>query len=677
MKQKQKSTYMLFTRNFIILLIASLVSSVATAQNQPSFNPGQDPAPSGKTWEKVENMSDEFNDNSFNTQKWDDLFLPYWKGRAPGLFTRDAVTEANGNLRITVDFLSQQEINQNPGFKYQGGIVVSKNKLTGNDKYGYYECSFKGNKTFMSTTFWLINQRFLESGCDKRVIELDVTETVGIVTPNAPNWATGFDIKMNSNTHSRDVPAGCNFPSGSIGNKANLGEKSWEGYHTYGVWWKSPTELLFYLDGQFQYQITPAAPFDIDMYLRMVVETYDWNPEGPGTNPNTGLRYDGVNDNFNNRTSYYDWVRTWKLVDCNNNCGGTAGVDCNSLPTSLTTSSSITVPVDYTADQQRDVVVELWNSGWLGEGRVTVGAGSGTANVTINLNNAPAAGSNYQLKASIRPVGTNWTQNINACTKSGVSLTNAGGPPDVDCNSLPNSLTSATSIPVTVSYTADQQRDVVIELWNSGWLGQGTTTVNAGTGTATVTINLNSVPASGNYQLKASIRPVGAGWQQNLDACTKSNVNVNNGAGPPDVDCSSLPNSITSSTSIPVSVSYTSDQQRDIVIELWNGGWLGQGTTTVNAGSGTATVTVNLNSAPAAGGNYQLKASIRPVGAGWQQNIDACTKSGVNVSSSNRQGINSEPSVRLFPNPVNRNASFSIELGNVEGVSEVSIFDQM
>ncbi|MEL6651938.1 MAG: T9SS type A sorting domain-containing protein, partial [Bacteroidota bacterium] len=53
------------------------------------------------------------------------------------------------------------------------------------------------------------------------------------------------------------------------------------------------------------------------------------------------------------------------------------------------------------------------------------------------------------------------------------------------------------------------------------------------------------------------------------------------------------------------------------------------------------------------------------------------TKSGVNVSSSNRQGINSEPSVRLFPNPVNRNAAFSIELGNVEGVSEVSIFDQM
>ena len=302
------------TRILIPMIYLQLIYSGIYSQDQPTFNPGQDLKPIDKKWVKVENMSDEFNDVSFDTLKWGNIY-PYWKGRAPGLFTRDAITEADGNLKITVDFLTEQEINNNPGFKYKGGIVVSKNKLTGNDKYGYYECRVKANKTFMSTTFWLINQSYEESGCDKRVIELDVLETVGTVSPKAGEWATGFDRKMNSNTHSRKVPTDCDFPSGSVGLKANLEEQSYQNYHIYGVWWKSPMEILFYLDGQFQYQITPKAPFDIDMYLRMVVETYNWNPEAPEKNPNTGLRYDGMDDNQENRTSYYDWVRTWKLED--------------------------------------------------------------------------------------------------------------------------------------------------------------------------------------------------------------------------------------------------------------------------------------------------------------------------------------------------------------------------
>ncbi len=298
--------------NLVILLSLMMVTSISFGQNQPTFNAGEDPKPPGKKWEKIEILSDEFSGSSLNTNKWAVNF-PFWKGRAPGLFTTDAVSLVGGEMRITVDFLTQAEKNANPGFEYQGGLVRSVQDT----KYGYYECRVKGNKTFMSTTFWLINQRNELNGCDKRVTELDITETVGIVTPNAPGWVTGFDEKMNSNTHSRDIPSGCNFPSGSKGNKADLGEKSWQGYHTYGVWWKSATEVLFYLDGQFVGQVAPAADFDIDMYLRFVVESYDWNPDNGNTNPATGLRWDGVNDNFVNRTSYYDWVRSWRLVDDN------------------------------------------------------------------------------------------------------------------------------------------------------------------------------------------------------------------------------------------------------------------------------------------------------------------------------------------------------------------------
>ena len=46
--------------------------------------------------------------------------------------------------------------------------------------------------------------------------------------------------------------------------------------------------------------------YDLPMYLRLVTETYDWNPV-----PADG----GLTGSFEERTTKYDWVRTWKLID--------------------------------------------------------------------------------------------------------------------------------------------------------------------------------------------------------------------------------------------------------------------------------------------------------------------------------------------------------------------------
>ncbi len=97
-------------------------------------------------------------------------------------------------------------------------------------------------------------------------------------------------------------------------------------------------------------------------------------------------------------------------------------VSCGLLPESVESSTSYVLSVPYTATQSRDVVVEFWDSGWLSTGKATVDAGTGTAAVTVNLNNAPTEGSGYLWKANIRPVGTTWTSNIDACNKSGVSV---------------------------------------------------------------------------------------------------------------------------------------------------------------------------------------------------------------------------------------------------------------
>ncbi|MEO1450765.1 MAG: family 16 glycosylhydrolase, partial [Bacteroidota bacterium] len=407
----------------LILCMSVLVSTGALAQSQPTFSPGQDPKPAGKKWEKIDNMSDEFNGSSLNTSKWDNQD-PQWKGRAPALFSVNAVSVGGGDLKIEADDnLTQQEKNQNPGFTHQGGLVRSINKAT----YGYYETRMKANKTCLSSTFWLFNKRNEFTGCDERTTELDVTENVGINAYRddpSKNWINQIITTINSNTHSRGVVGnpGCGIPVGQNGDKSPIGEEAWRDYHVYGVWWKNATELIFFLDGNEVHRITPPADFDLGMYLRMVVESYDWNKPRAG--------WDGMNESLANRTTYYDWTRSWRLVDDPNGGGGTADVNCNSLPNSVATGTTITASVDYTADQQRDVVIELWNTttnSWLAEGRTTVNAGSGTASVNISVSPAPATGSNYQFKASIRPVGGNWTTNLDACNKSGISLTSGGG----------------------------------------------------------------------------------------------------------------------------------------------------------------------------------------------------------------------------------------------------------
>ncbi len=101
-------------------------------------------------------------------------------------------------------------------------------------------------------------------------------------------------------------------------------------------------------------------------------------------------------------------------------------LECTLLPMSMEPQSSYTVNLPYTATQNRDIVVEFWNnSTWIANGTATVGPGSGTASVAINLNNPPATGSDYLWKVNIRPVGAPWTENIDGCKVTGVSVSSS------------------------------------------------------------------------------------------------------------------------------------------------------------------------------------------------------------------------------------------------------------
>jgi len=267
---------------------------------------GEDPAPQGKKWVKIENMSDEFNDDVFDDEKWHrdtatDGFG--WIGRPPGLFEAENVSVSDGNLNVTtVKFDSPKTVN-NLEFTHGGAIVRSKN--TGNHGM-YYECRMKANKTIMSSTFWLSMKQNCNEG-PVRKLELDIQECVGRVHDGTPEWAKNYTNIFHSNTfrHNRECDTGANETQ-QISGKIDLTEKNHERYFVYGCWWKSPTEILFYLDGKYAYSITPPTDFDIDGYITMAIETYDWNPvDSSGSIFETG--------SFDDLTTKYDWVRTWKL----------------------------------------------------------------------------------------------------------------------------------------------------------------------------------------------------------------------------------------------------------------------------------------------------------------------------------------------------------------------------
>jgi len=213
------------------------------------------------------------------------------------------------------------------------------------------------------------------------------------------------------------------------------------------------------------------------------------------------------------------------------------------MPSSFVSGSTINVPVVYAANQTRDIVVELWQNGnYLGQERHVVSAGSGTENVPLSLTPTPV-GSNFLIKANLRPTDAQWEQNINGCNKLNVVIQPEPVEPPVEppvdpsaeyasCSSMPTTLQSASTISIPVEYAASEPRDVVVELWQNGaYLTQNRVTVAAGSGTANVPVTLSPAPSGSNFLIKGDIRPIGTPWQQSIDGCGQSNVVIQSSGG--------------------------------------------------------------------------------------------------------------------------------------------------
>jgi len=274
------------------------------SENEPYKLSGGVDTPTGKKWSKVEDLSDEFNGTSFDDEKWhrnpaSDGFG--WYGRPPALFESKNVSVSDGNMNVTVEEMASPKNVSGNNYTHGGSIVRSK--MTAKPGM-YYECRMQANKTVMSSTFWIAFKQNCSSG-PVRKLELDIQECVGRFSGSA-DWAVDYANAFASNTwrHARpcDVSVSVQRPGKTV-----LTEKNNSRFFVYACWWKSPTEMLFYLDGVYTHSITPATDFDIEGHITMAIETYDWNPIDAENIFSTG----SVDD----RSTKYDWIRTWELED--------------------------------------------------------------------------------------------------------------------------------------------------------------------------------------------------------------------------------------------------------------------------------------------------------------------------------------------------------------------------
>ncbi len=291
------------------LLIMSCAGTPATtaadpnAPAAPTFTEKSAPVTEGN-WELLEHLSDEFNVDGLDTFKWcPDPAAPGWgwMGRHPGLFQPKNVTVKDGSLQIAAGIFDEPEVVERNGrsteYKYFGGIVRS----TAPTKVGrYYECRMKMNKSEIGGGFWLMVRDEVEG----KKHEIDVIECVGHTSELTADWGKDWDHIMHSNAIHRVTKA--NPVESRDEDFVLLDTKNHEDFHVYGAWWKSPKEILFYLDGEYVYTLVPPVDFDLASYVQMSIEYYDWNPIPEDGGVLATLSGDDL-------ISYFDWVRVWEL----------------------------------------------------------------------------------------------------------------------------------------------------------------------------------------------------------------------------------------------------------------------------------------------------------------------------------------------------------------------------
>ncbi len=298
-------------------------------------------AGTGKKWEFQEDISDDFEyefagENSlseFGSGKWTNFYHNTWTGPGPTIWRHENVTVSDGNLRV----LTTREDGETKSYGGSNGTLTDKATRLGcvtSTKRVIYpvfvEARVKVANAFFASDIWMLSPDDTQ--------EIDILETYG--AQNSRNEQQWFSERFHISHHV--------FIREPFLDYQPKDESTWQKIDGYpytssdwvriGVYWKSPTDLEYYLNGDLikvmdnldnvgskdgidplGYTSASAPPNTSDrtglskeMDIIINTEVQNWNAEA-GRMPTD----EEIANSPEDHTLKVDWIRIFKLVDEN------------------------------------------------------------------------------------------------------------------------------------------------------------------------------------------------------------------------------------------------------------------------------------------------------------------------------------------------------------------------
>ncbi|MFC2098862.1 hypothetical protein ACFLSP_03850 [Bacteroidota bacterium] len=385
------------------------------------FSQAQPPEPpAGKVWILNSDMSDEFDADSPG-EKW----MVYDKANS---WNRTAafdkrVPEAqrvieggkeNYILAMNPMWYEPEDVftRRNRTYYFAGGGMATNAMQT----YGYFEIRIKPSDFPMGSGVFMNSREYTDGPCGvKYKTELDIIENMGYTGPGAGS----FNNSMHVNTHVKPTDENCNgLPYLSTG--GGLGKPLDEPleFNVVGAWWKNKDSVDYYLNGEYFQTIEFIKDFYIPMPVILTMETYSWgSDENNATNPKPEEYM--FRDDFRpreKRAVYYDWVRSWKLVDIDTEKYNSDkdNVGFYNAPPKL---DGIRIPeftILYSATGFREIRVSVYDESarLIGKDTIWVEAGIGSVNSSILIDQSLYDAGPCQVVCEIYPAGGDPTSTI-------------------------------------------------------------------------------------------------------------------------------------------------------------------------------------------------------------------------------------------------------------------------
>ncbi len=486
--------------------------------------------PAGKVWVKVAGMSDEFDAQSPDLEKWRvfDHGDSWDRTSAFDKRINEAVKEdGSDNYFLTMNpmwyYEDEQFTKGDRTYLFAGGGMDTREMAT----YGYFEVRVKPSNFPMGSGVFMNSRKPSSDICEEKYnTELDICENMSYDGPGANT--TGFNNHMNVNSHAKPYT----LQDGSCvtlpfeSENSGVNGKPLEGpldFNVVGMWWKNENQAEFFLNGKSFGTITPKRDFNLPMPVIIVMETYTWGDDENNAGNPKPLEY-MFEDEFrtkDQRAVTYDWVRTWQLVDIDATRFNGSNYELEFLENSdpIYLSSIISRSLVYSAEAASEIVITVQDAGGnsLGTENYTIAAGVNSVNVEIDLSRELAIQEVCTVKAILISGEENLATDLYTFTVETKQVENR-----VFSDLMPTRLPpTSSSYAVKIRYEADGPMEISGEIRDpaNNWLGGATSQPVSGEGFVTLNmpVNTTTTPQAG-YYFKAHIRPVGTGWQDAVHA---------------------------------------------------------------------------------------------------------------------------------------------------------------